>query len=107
MSSAAELIATLESIAVGDSCFHILASKSPATCAASVERNRAAIAAVQKIIEERDALRASLLSIHSAAIHHFSSCHPGPFKRMPPELRAAIAAATAPTQDKANDQQAE
>ena len=56
--SAAELIATLESIAVGDSCFHILASKSPATCAASVERNRAAIATVQGIIEERDALRA-------------------------------------------------
>lgn len=56
--SAAELIATLESIAVGDSCFHILASKSPATCAASVKRNRAAIATVQGIIEERDALRA-------------------------------------------------
>lgn len=55
------------------------------------------------LLAERDALRASLLSIHSAAVHHFSSCHPGPFKRMPPELRAAIAAATAPTQDKAND----
>lgn len=66
--SAAELIATLESIAVGDSCFHVLARKSPATCAASVERNRAAIATVQEIIEERDALRAAALAMNPPAI---------------------------------------
>lgn len=50
--SEAALLATLESMAVGDSSFDLLSSKTTADCTAAIDRNRAAISAVAALIAE-------------------------------------------------------
>ena len=67
MSTDADLITTLESMAVGASCFDLITPKSPSDGTSIIEHNRAAISTVQEIIAERAALRAALIEVRDNA----------------------------------------